>query len=166
MAELVLRPAVMSDAPILAYIQTQAWNAAFGDILTSEVLTQATNLDESENMYRYVLDQRLAHVSLQCVDGIPQGITAWSENRDNLGADTAELICIHSLPQFWGQGYGSHMIQHVLEEAKSAGYERLVLWVFENNERARHFYEKHGFHLTDRTKETFGAKEVLYAKDL
>ena len=163
MAELMLRPAVIGDAPTLAYIQTQAWKAAFGDILTSEVLTQATNLDESENMYRYVLDQRLAHVSLQCVDGIPQGITAWSKNRDNLGVDTAELICIHSLPQFWGQGYGSHMIQHVLEEAKSAGYVRLVLWVFESNERARRFYEKHGFCPTDRVKETLGAKEVMYA---
>lgn len=163
MAELMLRPAVIGDAPTLAYIQTQAWKAAFGDILSSDALAQASNLEEAQAMHEYVLEHQLAHVSLQCVDGNPQGMTAWSGNRDNLGVDTAELICIHSLPQFWGQGYGSHMIQHVLKEAKNAGYDRLVLWVFESNERARRFYEKHGFCLTDRVKETLGAKEVMYA---
>lgn len=162
MPELILRPAVPEDAPILAHIQTEAWNAAFGGILSPEALAQATQLEEAQSMHAYVLEHRLAHVSLQCVDGVPQGMTAWSENRDNLGAEVAELICIHSLPQFWGHGYGAHMIQHVLEEAKHAGYLRLVLWVFEANDRARRFYEKQGFHLTDRKQENLGATEVMY----
>lgn len=162
MPEWIIRPAVPEDAPVLARIQTEAWKAAFGGILSPEALAQATNSEEAQAMHAFVLEHQLAHVSLQCIDGTPQGMTAWSENRDNLGCDTAELICIHSLPQFWGHGYGAHMIQHVLEEAKHAGYVRLVLWVFEGNERARRFYEKHGFHLTERKQENWGATEVMY----
>ena len=162
MPEWIIRPAVPEDAPVLARIQTEAWKAAFGGILSPEALAQATNPEEAQAMHAFVLEHQLAHVSLQCIDGTPQGMTAWSENRDNLGCDTAELICIHSLPQFWGHGYGAHMIQHVLEEAKHAGYVRLVLWVFEGNERARRFYEKHGFHLTDEKQENLGATEVMY----
>ena len=162
MPELTLRPAVPEDAPILAHIHTEAWKSAFGGILSPEALAQATNPEEAQAMHAFVLEHQLAHVSLQCIDGTPQGMTAWSENRDNLGCDTAELICIHSLPQFWGHGYGAHMIQHALEEAKHAGYVRLVLWVFEGNERARRFYEKHGFHLTERKQENLGATEVMY----
>ena len=37
MPELTLRPAVPEDAPVLARIQTEAWNAAFGGILSPEV---------------------------------------------------------------------------------------------------------------------------------
>ncbi len=162
MPEWIIRPAVPEDAPVLARIQTEAWKAAFGGILSPEALAQATNPEEAQAMHAFVLEHQLAHVSLQCIDGTPQGMTAWSENRDNLGCDTAELICIHSLPQFWGHGYGAHMIQHALEEAKHAGYVRLVLWVFEGNERARRFYEKHGFHLTERKQENLGATEVMY----
>lgn len=162
MPEWIIRPAVPEDAPVLARIQTEAWKVAFGGILSPEALAQATNSEEAQAMHAFVLEHQLAHVSLQCIDGTPQGMTAWSENRDNLGCDTAELICIHSLPQFWGHGYGAHMIQHVLEEAKHAGYVRLVLWVFEGNERARRFYEKHGFHLTERKQENLGATEVMY----
>lgn len=162
MPEWIIRPAVPEDTPVLARIQTEAWKAAFGGILSPEALAQATNPEEAQAMHAFVLEHQLAHVSLQCIDGTPQGMTAWSENRDNLGCDTAELICIHSLPQFWGHGYGAHMIQHALEEAKHAGYVRLVLWVFEGNERARRFYEKHGFHLTERKQENLGATEVMY----
>ena len=53
-------------------------------------------------------------------------------------------------------------LSNVLEETKHAGYVRLVLWVFEANERARRFYETHGFHLTDRKQQNLGATEVMY----
>ena len=35
--------------------------------------------------------------------------------------------------------------EHILQEIKSAGFKQVGLWVFEQNIRARRFYEKHGF---------------------
>lgn len=58
------------------------------------------------------------------------------------------------------------MMEHILQEIKSAGFKQVCLWVFEQNIRARRFYEKHEFILTQERKNSFGADEVLYLKSL
>ena len=58
------------------------------------------------------------------------------------------------------------MMEFLLEKIKSAGYRQVILWVFEENVRARRFYEKHGFVMTEHRKNHFGADEVLYQKSL
>ena len=70
--------------------------------------------------------------------------------------------CIHSLPDNWHKGYGSQMMDRVLEDIKEAGYSEVVLWVFRDNARARAFYEAKGFTLTDISKPAFDTEEVLY----
>jgi ribosomal protein S18 acetylase RimI-like enzyme len=42
----------------------------------------------------------------------------------------------------------------------------MLLWVFEENIRARKFYEKHGFVLTDKCHKFCNAVEVMYSKKL
>jgi len=58
------------------------------------------------------------------------------------------------------------MMEHLLQQMRAAGYGRAALWVFEQNGRARHFYEKNGFLLASERKDSFGAKEVLYTRCL
>ena len=45
-----------------------------------------------------------------------------------------------------GRGYGSMLMKAIQNEYKAGG---LWLWVFAKNERARRFYEKHGFELIE-----------------
>ena len=78
----------------------------------------------------------------------------------------AELICIHSLQRNWRSGYGSRMMEAVLRDMTAAGYSKVMLWVFEENHRARRFYEANGFTASGRTKDGFGAAEVCYEKNL
>lgn len=78
----------------------------------------------------------------------------------------AELICIHSLQNRWHMGYGSRMMEVVLRDAAAAGYEKIMLWVFEENTRARRFYEANGFALNGRTQSGLGAAEVCYERAL
>ena len=77
-----------------------------------------------------------------------------------------QLICIHSLCDNGGKGYGTMMMNNILDEIKNSGYNSVVLWVFEKNTRARSFYEKHGFVLTNSTQTSYGAVEVMYQKNL
>ena len=105
-------------------------------------------------------------VALESVDGRPHGITAWSRNRYGLGDDTAEIICVHSLPEGWCRGFGSFMLERALGEMTRAGFTRVILWVFGANHRARRFYEKHGFSLTGKAQTAYGAEEVMYQKQL
>ena len=153
------------DEDSFALIQTESWKAAFRDILTPEVLENATQLPKAVSMYRRLLEQHIGHGYLLRVDGQPHCIAWWDKSRD--GADFgAELICIHSLPENWRKGCGRAMMERVLADVKKAGYETLVLWVFENNTRAIQFYKSFGFEPSGRRRPALGAVEEMYSKPL
>lgn len=48
----------------------------------------------------------------------------------------------------------------------NAGYSKVMLWVFEDNTRARLFYEKHGFKTKGKVKANTEPKEICYEKNL
>jgi ribosomal protein S18 acetylase RimI-like enzyme len=63
-----------------------------------------------------------------------------------------------SLTSFWvhplarGKGVGDILILVSVESAREAGYDRLLLWVTENNTHAERLYERHGFQRTGATQ--------------
>ena len=105
-------------------------------------------------------------MAISFTEDTPHCIAAWGKNRCDLGDAVGELICIHSLQDGWGKGYGSEMMKYVLNDLRQAQYKSVILWVFEANTRARRFYEKHGFKLTEQTKSFNGVTEVMYEKGL
>ena len=161
-----IRKAIPGDEQVLAYIQTESWKAAFVDILSPEELERCTNLQKAEQMYHSVLRREGCNMAIEFVDGKPHCIAAWGKNRCDLGDTVGELICIHSLQNNWAKGYGSAMMEYVLAQLQQAQYESVILWVFEDNTRARKFYEKHGFELTGQKKPANGIAELMYKKRL
>ena len=63
------------------------------------------------------------------------------------GLNGDELSHIYVDPGRQGRGIGTEM----LERAKALRPQRLELWVFQKNEGARRFYERHGFRLAELT---------------
>ena len=161
-----IRKAIPGDEQVLAYIQTESWKAAFVDILSPEELERCTNLQKAEQMYHSILRREDCNLAIEFVDEHPHCIAAWGKNRCDLGDAVGELICIHSLQNNWAKGYGSAMMEYVLAQLQQVNYESVILWVFEDNKRARKFYEKHGFELTEQKKLTNGIAELMYRKKL
>ena len=58
------------------------------------------------------------------------------------------------------------MMEYVLAQLQRKGYKSVILWVFEANTRARKFYEKHGFELTEQKKQVNGIWEFMYMRSL
>ncbi|MBQ4581381.1 MAG: GNAT family N-acetyltransferase [Clostridia bacterium] len=154
------------DERALAHIQTESWKEAFREILPPEVLEKYTDFACVEAMYQRLLSNNSGNGYLLRVDHQPHCIAWWDASREADTPDYAELICIHSLPDRWRKGYGSRMMEHVLDDMASAGYQRVMLWVFADNLPARKFYEKHGFILAGREKIGLGAAEICYEKVL
>ena len=70
----------------------------------------------------------------------------------------AEIYACYLHPDCWHSGLGRIIFGHALQDLASRGYEELSLWVLSANQRARKFYERHGFKV-DRdnvTKRVFG----------
>lgn len=164
--EVHIRKVKQGDADTLAYIQTESWKAAFKGIVDDKMLEKCTNIDKARLMYQRLLDDNKGNGYILTVDNKPHCIAYWDKARDFELALKAELICIHSLPNNWHKGFGSKMMDMVLEDIKSSGYSEVVLWVFRDNLRARAFYEAKGFVLNDVAKAAFDTEEVLYSKFL
>jgi GNAT superfamily N-acetyltransferase len=67
-------------------------------------------------------------------------------------------------PDEIGHGIGSALYRHVVER-RSEG--RLTFWVFQENDRARRFYERHGAHavrFTDGEGNEEKTPDVLYER--
>ena len=166
MVNVFIRKAIPGDEQVLAYIQTESWKAAFSGILSPEELERCTNLQKAEQMYHSVLRREGCNIAIELVNDQAHCIAAWGTNRCDLGDTVGELICIHSLQNNWAKGYGSAMMEYVLAQLQQAQYESGILWVFEDNTRARKFYEKHGFELTGQKKPANGIAELMYKKRL
>ena len=145
------------DEDSLAYVQTESWKAAFREIVPADILAECTALESTAAMYRRILDEGFGNGYLMELDGKPHCIAWWSVARDANMAGYAELICLHSLQENWRKGYGRAMMERVLADVKKAGYEKLVLWVFENNTRAIQFYKSFGFEPSGRRRPSLGA---------
>lgn len=162
MEDLYIRKVAKGDEVILAYIQTESWKAAFKNIITDDLLVKYTEMNQATEMYLKLLRNKKGNGYILEVNGKPHCIAWWDATRESDMSGYAELICIHSLPNNWRNGYGSKMMDRVLEDIQEAGYENVMLWVFTENCRARGFYETKGFVATDNIQAALGATETMY----
>lgn len=101
------------------------------------------------------------------VDGAPLPGRAGRDGRPK--PRCAELYALYVTPAWWSTGAGRDLMCRVLEETRAGGYQRIILWVLEQNARARQFYERSGFRLDGRSYRPDwlgGVTEVCYARDL
>jgi ribosomal protein S18 acetylase RimI-like enzyme len=69
-------------------------------------------------------------------------------------------------PDYWGRGIGGRLVDALLPEARSRGYDRAQLWTQSDNVRARRLYEGRGFLPSGREKDEFGERIVHYQRAL
>lgn len=166
MEEYTIRKVMQGDENALAFIQTESWKAAFKDIVQEDLLARCTELDRVKNMYRQLLTEEKGNGYLLEVNGKPHCIAYWDSARESDMSEYAELICIHSLQDNWHKGYGSKMMERILNDVRDIGFSKIMLWVFEKNYSAIAFYTKYGFKATERKQECLGNTEIMYEKIL
>ena len=161
-----IRKVKVDDANTLAFIQTESWKSAFNRILSKEDLDRYTDVNRAITLYSKLLNENIGNGFILTIDENPHCIAYWDKTRNDEMEGYSEIICIHSLCDNWGKGYGTEMMTHILSDIKNSGFNKVMLWVFKENHRARKFYEKHGFVLTEKSKNFSNAIEVMYCKDL
>ena len=154
------------DENRLAYVQTESWREAFQEILPADILSKCTEVKRAAEMYKELLAENIGNGYILELDGKPHCIAWWDAAREKDMAGVAELICIHSLKDNWRKGYGKMMMKQILDDVKSAGYSKIMLWVFDDNVRAIRFYEAHGFVASGKKQPALGAIEEMYIKEI
>ena len=161
---MLIRPGTPEEAEAVARIHLETWRAAYGHVFSR---------DRLEDMSSERVDQRAAlhrrfPPTVAEVDGRIVGFVSVGTSRDD-DAD-GELLAIYVHPDQWGTGVGRALIEAGEQKLEALGHRDVVLWVLEDNPRARAFYERAGWTAdgTRRPIEVFGREvpEVRYRKQL
>ena len=151
---MVIRNAEFEDMKRLGHIMSVSFRTAFSEFVTPQTLDACAQEDNCIALLEGMFQEGKVHFLM----GDNSGMLAWQN-----GENGAEILAIHSLPESWGSGLGQAMLTGALEQI---GDQPVFLWVFEENKRARRFYEKNGFCWdgSERISEFDGAMEVRYVR--
>lgn len=138
-----IRHAEYNDLKSLAEIQTLSWKSAFSDILSDNTLKKYTDLDRCVKMLENVYNSNIGCFYIAAMDEKSCAELFW--RRGTKSERSAEIVALHSIPESWGCGVGKAIMDNAMEDIFNNGFEKVYLWVFEQNKRARRFYEKYGF---------------------
>jgi ribosomal protein S18 acetylase RimI-like enzyme len=163
----VIRPAREDDAQGIAVVHVRGWQAAYASVFSPEALAQLS-VEEGSSMWR----ERIAAgrpIIVSDDDGLVEGFAAVGSARDVDAKGFGELYAIYVEPALWGRGLGRELIRSAEEVLRESGFTEAILWVVEDNLRARRFYEASGWRAdASRQIEVLGADvpEVRYRKAL
>jgi ribosomal protein S18 acetylase RimI-like enzyme len=138
-----LRTGKGPDLQAVGGVHWRSRAAAYAHILAPETLAggSAEALGEwwSE---RWKWEQDTHRLTVADRDGEIVGFTYVGPSETD-GA--VELYAIHVVPELVGTGIGRELMANALDQLKEIGGDRAVLWVLEDNERARRFYDRGGW---------------------
>ncbi len=152
-----IRPLQKTDDMLaVSNIYEQSWKCAYRGIIPDEYFDSILTGQWANGLNvpgRYSL--------LLFDDGQLLGTSSYCKSRIEGMDDWGEIVSIYLLPEAMHKGYGKKLMQAVISELKTMGYQKVYLWVLEKNISARGFYERFGFMLSGRiTTDTFAGKEL------
>jgi ribosomal protein S18 acetylase RimI-like enzyme len=151
-ADAEIRLARSPDARAIAEVHVRARRHAYRSLLDPALLA-AESADARERMWDRRLSDRDGRCWVAARDGAIFGFVFAAVARDeDVGPRCAELVALYLLPEHTGRGHGRRLVEHLLSELGSRGFEEVVLWVAVENEAAIGFYERVGFTADPRAK--------------
>ena len=161
-----IRKLLPADDPYaVSAVYEQSWKSAYKGIIPQSYLDSIP-----AGRWATGIRQRERNCLVLIENGTIIGTSRISKSRWEAYSDYGEIISIYLLPEYVGKGYGRALMDQAVEELKQAGCRHLLLWVLEENHRARRFYETYGFTLSEeKLTQNIGGKElseVMYVYQL
>jgi ribosomal protein S18 acetylase RimI-like enzyme len=158
----MIRPGTPDDAEGVARVHVETWQAAYAHALPSEQLP-ALSVQDAVQRHRNRPPGLVADRGGEILGFVDVGAS-----RDP-GTD-GELFAIYVHPEHWGMGVGRALMEAGEAELRTLGHRDAILWVLDDNPRARRFYELAGWSPDGAARDIhifgFDVSEVRYAKTL
>ena len=129
----------VADAHCRLYPAEYGWGPAFTEYAAKIAVDFAGAQQEGEALWVAECGGRLIGSVMLC-------------QRGEAGEGQVRLFCVE--PDYRRCGVGSALMKTVLDKAKELGCTRLMLWSAEPLTDAIRLYERAGFHITERVKNT------------
>ncbi|MDP1933083.1 MAG: GNAT family N-acetyltransferase [Gammaproteobacteria bacterium] len=140
-----VRPALISDAREIAEMHIEAWRKAYASIVPDDYLA-SLSIDAREQGWARMIGQGMPMLWVAVSSQRITGLISFGASRETGEAPSVgELMAIYVHPEFWSCGFGRSLWLAAREELQRRGFTGVMLWVLEDNTRARKFYCGEGF---------------------
>ena len=153
-----MRDAEPGDAAEIARVHITSWQGAYTHAFSAEALDGLSDQHASRTLQweRWLREERVRSAVLVAaregeVVGFVHGGPARDDDVD--GMRVSELAAIYVTPDAWGLGAGQLLMEAFLERMRAFGFSEAVLWVLDDNPRARRFYEAAGWRVDAAEKD-------------
>jgi ribosomal protein S18 acetylase RimI-like enzyme len=148
-----IRPAVGADALALAEVQVESWRWAYPGLLPQSYLDALSVERRARSWSELLCVTGSRMITWMAADeGGTCGLVSAGPVRDERAA-SGEVFSLYVSPRVVGSGVGHRLLAYATAQLKVMMYTTVVLWVLEQNERARRFYEREGFRLTGAARQ-------------
>jgi len=155
-----IRKALPNDALEYASCHVASWQSAYKDIVPDEYLNKLS-VEKWAEKFRNNLKELKEYSYFSAVhENKIIGILIIGKSSDQDKPGTGEICAIYLKKEYWSKGFGKEMMDYALASLKGEKFDEVILWVLEENGRARRFYEKCGF-VSDGTKKEITLGKVL-----
>ena len=150
--------AVPADADEMARVHTAAADAAYRDHRGAD----PTGLERRRGMWREILADPSNRSFVARDDGRIVGVLNLGDVRGEEATGAVQVLYV--LPEWWGSGAGQQLLDRAHREL-ARNFEEAILTVLTANSRARRFYERNGWRLSELLVEPhFGGRPTEVAR--
>jgi RimJ/RimL family protein N-acetyltransferase len=145
MTAMQIRQAWPEDASAVAGVYVRSWQVAFAGLVPQYYLDAMDSSREEFGWKTRIAETRWPTSGVLVAEaevGIV-GFAGFSPSQET--AAVAEIGTLYAMPEVWGMGIGKQLMLATLTTLGQAAYTQVTLWVLEDNERARRFYEAAGW---------------------
>ena len=140
-----IRPARPDDAERIAQVHVTSWQGAYAGLLPAELLAGLDPEARAVGWESVLTTAPEKHVLIAEQGVQTLGFASFGPSGDEDAEPfTAELYSMYLDPAAWGRGVARELLRTVLTQVPAG--KPMTLWVLDGNERAQHFYRRHGFH--------------------
>lgn len=157
-AMIQILPAAAADLPAISALAGEIWRACYPGIITREQIEYMLGwMYNVERLEREISQESITYERL-IADGTLVGFAAWGPSGHG---KQCKLHKIYLRPGEHGKGLGSKLLSHVVERARAAGFNDIILQVNKANTKAIAAYERNGFVTRASIKDDIGEGFVM-----
>ncbi|WEX79085.1 GNAT family N-acetyltransferase [Sinorhizobium numidicum] len=163
-----IRPAVPSDALMMASVLVETWRSTFRGLISDAYLDAMTVEDQAIRHARRMRVAGVFHtVAVEMATKKVIGLASYGRARSMPPAFDRELYTLYLLEEFQGAGIGSALVRTIGGHCRQMGASSLFAWVLAGNPN-RVFYERLGARAVGQGRVSVGGEshdQVAYRWD-
>ncbi|MFI9810235.1 GNAT family N-acetyltransferase [Streptomyces sp. NPDC052301] len=145
MTAMQTRQAWPDDAAAVAAVYVRSWQAAFSGLVPQHYLDAMTPGREEPEWKARITEARWPSSGVLVAETEAGIVGLAGFGPSEVAPAIAEIGTLYAVPEVWGAGIGKQLMQATMATLEQADYAQATLWVLEDNERARRFYEAAGW---------------------